>query len=191
MTSSPLSCSSLPSPATRFLVAVKLLHTVDEKTFTGVSLRIEPSATNGRPDPDDIRTQIIAASNLLPNVTPAHPELLPRMEAAVAAIDMKALAAANQQAFDASLRNAQAILSELHAATTEAKIIEGRQLAHRRRVAVAAVRDDRCGQAYVYDSAAADERVPGLPLHAVRGAVPPPGWPTSTPSPRSGRTRAR
>jgi alpha-mannosidase len=113
-------------PGDKILVAVKLLHTVDEKSFRGVTLRIEPidSATGTRPNPDDIRVQCITAANLLPALATPRPDLLPKVEAAVAAIDTQALAAADQAAFDRSLRSAQAILSTLAPVLSQAKIIE-------------------------------------------------------------------
>src|SRR5947209_16049806 len=69
-------------PGDKILVAVKLLQTVDEKSFRGVTLRIEPdsSATNSRPNPDDIRIQCITAANLLPDLTPSRRDLLPKVE---------------------------------------------------------------------------------------------------------------
>ena len=125
-------------PGDKILVAVKLLHTVDDKTFKGATLRIEPATNSGagagapglasetrvRPNPDDIRIQCITAANLLPALTPARPDLLPKVEAAVAAIDMKALSDSDQTAFDASLRKAQSILSSLHPVLSQAKVIE-------------------------------------------------------------------
>jgi alpha-mannosidase len=112
-------------PGDKVLVAVKLLHTVDDKQFSGVTLRIEPSADateNARPNPDDLRIQCIAAANLLPALPTPRKDLLPTVEAAIAAIDMNALASANQSAFDASLRKAQAILAPLHPILQQAKI---------------------------------------------------------------------
>jgi alpha-mannosidase len=104
-------------PGDKILIAVKLLHTVDEKTFAGVNLKIEPnpSATGpgARPNPDDIRIQCITAANLLPALPTPRKDLLPKVEEAVAAIDVKALEAgdkSDQSAFDASLRKAQGIL---------------------------------------------------------------------------------
>ncbi|MGA1983512.1 MAG: glycoside hydrolase family 38 C-terminal domain-containing protein [Acidobacteriaceae bacterium] len=121
-------------PGDKILVAVKLLHTVDEKSFRGVTLRIEPSTNSGaphldsemwvRPNPDDIRIQCITAANLLPALPTPRPDLLPKVEAAIAAIDTQALAAADQAAFDQSLRNAQAILSTLHSTLAQASIVE-------------------------------------------------------------------
>jgi alpha-mannosidase len=111
-------------PGDKVLVAVKLLHTVDDKQFEGVTLRIEPSAdaTNGRPNPDDLRVQCITAANLLPILPTPRKDLLPTVEAAVAAIDTDALASGNQAAFDASLRKAQAMLEPLRGGLQQAKI---------------------------------------------------------------------
>ncbi len=108
-------------PGDKILVAVKLLHTVDKKRFEAVHMKVEP-ATNGRPNPDDVRVECIAAANLLPALTPPRKDLLPKVEEAVAAIDTQALAAGNQAAFDASLEKAQGILNELHGPMQGAKI---------------------------------------------------------------------
>jgi alpha-mannosidase len=115
-------------PGEKILVAVKLLHTVDVKTFQGVNMRIEPGADAGvghaRPNPDDIRVQCITAANLLPNLPVERKDLLPKVEEAVAAIDMKALAAGNQLLFDRSLKKAQTILGSLHEVLLQAKVVE-------------------------------------------------------------------
>src|SRR3984957_68287 len=111
-------------PGDKILVAVKLLHTVDTKTWSGVSLRIEQYPKLGRPSPDDIRVQCIAAANLLPELPTPRKDLLPKVEEAVAAIDMTALAAGEQAKFDASLKKAQGILSELHPVLAQAKVVE-------------------------------------------------------------------
>jgi alpha-mannosidase len=98
------------------LVAVKLLHTVDEKTFTGVSLRVEPIAgVAARPNPQDVRTECVTAANLLPTLPMPRMDLLATVESAIAAIDIAALQAGKQEAFDASLVKAQGILAPLHA----------------------------------------------------------------------------
>ncbi len=109
-------------PGEKVLVAVKLLHTVDDKTFNGVTLRIEPnSEASHRPNPDDLRVECITSANLLPALPTPRKDLLPTVESAVAAIDTEALASANQAAFDASLRKAQSILAPLHAVLAAAK----------------------------------------------------------------------
>jgi alpha-mannosidase len=113
-------------PGDKVLVAVKLLRTVDEKSFRGVTLRIEPNpdvtGASARPNPDDVRVQCITAANLLPDLPTPRKDLLPKVEAAVAAIDTKALAAGDQKAFDASLRRSQAMLATLHSVLLQAKI---------------------------------------------------------------------
>jgi alpha-mannosidase len=108
-------------PGDKILVAVKLLHTVDKKRFEAVHMKIEPS-TGGRPNPDDVRVECLAAANILPALATPRKDLLPKVEEAVAAIDTKALAAGNQAAFDASLVKAQGILNELHGPMQGAKI---------------------------------------------------------------------
>jgi len=111
-------------PGDKVLIAVKLLHTVDAKRFRTATLRIEPSpeATTHRPSPDDIRTEAVAAANILPALIPSRKDLLPKVEEAVAAINMPALTAGNQAAFDASLRKAQTILDTLHPELAKATI---------------------------------------------------------------------
>jgi len=115
-------------PGDKILVAVKLLHTVDEKTFAGVNLKIEPNpnatGATGRPNPEDIRTQAITAANILPALPTPRKDLLPQVEEAVAAINIKALEAADQSAFDKSLRQAQEILTTLHPVLSQAVIDE-------------------------------------------------------------------
>ncbi len=114
-------------PGEKILVAVKLLATVDEKTFTGANLRIElnpdVSAAKARPSPDDIRVECLTAANLLPNLTTPRRDLLPKVEAAVAAIDMKALDAGDQAGFDRSLKRAQGILDGLHDVLAQEKVV--------------------------------------------------------------------
>jgi alpha-mannosidase len=113
-------------PGDKILVAVKLLHTVDDKNFGGVNLKIEPNpnatGANTRPNPEDIRIQCIAAANILPTLPTPRKDLLPKVEEAVAAIDLKALEAADQSAFDASLRKSQDILTTLHPVLSQATV---------------------------------------------------------------------
>jgi alpha-mannosidase len=108
-------------PGDKVVVAVKLLRTTVGKELTAVNMRIEPLGTD-RPNPFDVRTECITAANLLPALPQPHADLLPVVEKAVAAIDMKALAAGKQAAFDDSLRQAESILAPLHSLLTEAKV---------------------------------------------------------------------
>lgn len=101
-------------PGDKIDVAVKLLHTVDKKRFRGVTLRVEPgAATSSRPNPQDIRVEILTAANLLPVLPKPRTDLFPTLEQAVNAIDTDALAKADQARFDASLRRAQTMLDPL------------------------------------------------------------------------------
>jgi alpha-mannosidase len=113
-------------PGDKVLVAVKLLRTVDEKTFAGVSLKIEPNpnatSATARPNPEDIRIQCISAANILPALPTPRKDLLPKVEEAVAAIDLKALEAGDQSAFDASLRKSQEILTSLQPVLSQATV---------------------------------------------------------------------
>ncbi len=113
-------------PGDKILVAVKLLHTVDEKTFAGVNLKIEPNpnatGASARPNPEDIRIQCITAANILPALPTPRKDLLTKVEEAVAAIDTKALQAGDQSAFDASLRKSQDILTTLQPVLAQARI---------------------------------------------------------------------
>ncbi len=113
-------------PGDKILVAVKLLRTVDEKTFAGVNLKIEPnpssSGSASRPNPEDIRIQCITAANILPALPTPRKDLLPKVEEAVDAIDLKALKAGDQAAFDASLRKSQDILTTLQPVLSQATV---------------------------------------------------------------------
>ena len=108
-------------PGDKILVAVKLLQTVDTKTLSAIHLRVEPLSTT-RPSADDIRTQIVTAANILPALPTPRKDLLPKVEEAAAAINLKALTATTQPAFDASLRKAQPILSTLAPVVSQAKV---------------------------------------------------------------------
>ena len=117
-------------PGDKILVAVKLAHTVDDKTFTGVNLKIEYPEPATRPSPDDIRQQIVTAANLLPALPTPRKDLLPTVEKAIATIDLSALAAADQAKFDASLRSAQQQLSTLAPVLKAGQCHARRQRAH-------------------------------------------------------------
>ncbi len=98
-------------PGERVLVAVKLLHTVDQKTFARAVVSIEFSAA--RPNPNDLLQEILSANALLPSLGPAAGSVRQGIEAATAAVDLQALEQAQQQTFDASLLRAQAELEKI------------------------------------------------------------------------------
>ncbi len=98
-------------PGERALVAVKLLHTVDQKTFARAVVSIEFNAT--RPNPNDLLQEMLSANALLPSLGPSSTAVREGIEAASAAVDLQALEQAQQQAFDASLVRAQAELEKI------------------------------------------------------------------------------
>ena len=98
-------------PGERVLAAVKLLHTVDQKTFARAEVTIEFSAT--RPNPNDLLQEMLSANALLPSLGPSAAEVRAGIEAASAALDLQALQQAQQQPFDASLVRAQGELEKI------------------------------------------------------------------------------
>ncbi|MGB7266807.1 MAG: glycoside hydrolase family 38 C-terminal domain-containing protein [Terracidiphilus sp.] len=98
-------------PGDKALVAVKLLPTVGEKHFTGAEFHVEFSA--GRPNPGNLRDEFLAAAQLMQNRADDPPSDEAVLSAAISEVDLKALDAADQKAFDASLRAAQSGLEAL------------------------------------------------------------------------------
>ena len=89
-------------PGDKAVVAVKLLHTVDAKSFRGASLDVE--FQEGRPNPEDLREEFLSAALLLPSLTPGDQEKLATLNGAIQAVDLAALDAHDQTKFDASLK---------------------------------------------------------------------------------------
>ena len=98
-------------PGDKMTVAVKLLHTVDVKTFQGATLRIE--FPESRPNPEDLRLEFLSAALLVPSLAPADPSQMATLNGAIGAVDLKALDAHDQGKFDASLNAAHAKLEGL------------------------------------------------------------------------------
>jgi alpha-mannosidase len=102
-------------PGDSVLVAVKLLHTNDDKRFQGVQMHIDMAP--GRPNPLDLRTQFLVAQKLLPWVGDHHgtadPKDLATLTTAIKAVDLTALDKADQTAFDASLTKSLSFLEPL------------------------------------------------------------------------------
>ena len=102
-------------PGDKVVIAVKLLHTVDVKTFRGATLRVD--FAENRPNPEDLAQEFLAASVLLPSLAPGDSAKLNTLSAAIAAVDVAALDAAEtatgdartqaEAKFDASLKAAQ------------------------------------------------------------------------------------
>ena len=92
-------------PGESVLVAVKLLHTVDDKSFHGATYRVDFSPS--RPNPVDLGKEIEVSALLLPSLAPGNAALEQDLQRAVKSVDLKALAAGDQKQFDASLLQAQ------------------------------------------------------------------------------------
>ena len=115
-------------PSDKIVIAVKLLSTIDTKTFRGATLRIE--FPENRPNPEDLAQEFLSASVLIPNLGTATtvtiaPLILPMnvLGDAIRSVDVASLDAAEtstgearaqaQSKFDASLKAAQAQLETL------------------------------------------------------------------------------
>jgi alpha-mannosidase len=98
-------------PGDKVTVAVKLLHTVDVKTFRGATLRID--FPENRPNPEDLREELLSAAVLIPSLAPGDASKTAALESAIHAIDINALDAHDQNKFDASLVAAEAQLEAL------------------------------------------------------------------------------
>ena len=98
-------------PGDKVLIAVKLLRTVDRKTFVGSELKID--FAENRPSPEDIRTEILSTALLIPAISKDVPADTATLEKAINAIDIEALDAGYQTKFDASLKESRSALESL------------------------------------------------------------------------------
>jgi len=98
-------------PGDKVFLAVKVLQTVDEKRIHPATFRIFSAAS--RPSPSDLREEFVSAALLIPSLAadPAAGKAI--LEKAIGAVDLAALRAGNQHAFDASLRKSQDTLQAI------------------------------------------------------------------------------
>ncbi len=89
-------------PGEKVVVAVKLLHTVDKKRFNGATLKID--FPESRPNPEDLREEFLSGTLLVPALAPDDASQMNTLTGAIDNVDIKALDAADQNKFDASLR---------------------------------------------------------------------------------------
>jgi alpha-mannosidase len=95
-------------PGDKVLVAVKLLHTVDQKHFSSADLRID--IPNARPNPEYLLQEMGTVSILAPYAGSPSERMQKAVAGAADAVDLNALANADQSAFDTSLTKARALL---------------------------------------------------------------------------------
>jgi alpha-mannosidase len=98
-------------PGDKVLIAVKLLHTVDKKTFAGTTLKID--FASARPNPDDLRTEFLSSTLLIPSLSKQASQDLETLQRAITTVDLSALDANDQSKFDASLTQASKQLESL------------------------------------------------------------------------------
>ncbi len=98
-------------PGDKVLVAVKILQTVDDKRFNGVTTKID--FAENRPSPDDLRKEFISDAALVPSLAPGSSSDIDTLAKAIAAVNLTALSNGDQSAFDASLKASQSQLETL------------------------------------------------------------------------------
>jgi alpha-mannosidase len=98
-------------PGDKVTVAVKLLHTVDQKNFQDATLEI--NYADGRPNPEDLREEFLVGALLVPSLAPKDAAKMKTLNDAIQSVDLKALDGKDQGKFDASLKDAHAKLEAL------------------------------------------------------------------------------
>jgi len=99
-------------PGEKVTVAVKLLHTVDTKGIRPATLEI--NFPENRPNPEDLREEFLSGAVLIPTLAGhADSGSMSTLNDAIHAVDLKALDAHDQGAFDRSLKAAHGKLEAL------------------------------------------------------------------------------
>jgi len=107
-------------PGEKVLIAVKLLQTQDDKDIHAADLNVVFSGN--RPNPANLRDELISAAHLLPAITADAATLTSQektLDGAATSVDLAALDKGDQSAFDASLQKAQSALDPLRPALQE------------------------------------------------------------------------
>jgi alpha-mannosidase len=108
----PILLTENAQPGQKFLIAARIDAPEVETLFQRAQLNFEPAA--GRPDPAMLRTEILAARPLIAAYEEGRAERRQQLDASVQAIDFSPLEKNDQEAFDASLRQAQSRLQTLN-----------------------------------------------------------------------------
>ena len=98
-------------PGDKVVVAVKLLETIDVKSFHGATLRVD--FPENRPNPQFLAEEFLSAALLMPSLAPGDAGKMETVNAAIGAVDVAALDAHDSAKFDASLKAAQEKLEVL------------------------------------------------------------------------------
>ena len=102
----PITLFADARPGDKILVAVKLLHSTEEKRFIASEQPIHFAAT--RPNPEDFRQEVAAAAVLLPALGDGGSATASKLETLVQSVKVATLSGDGQAAFDKSLVDAQA-----------------------------------------------------------------------------------
>lgn len=108
----PLVLFTSAKPGVKILLAIRIGMTAHPKRLRPVRLHID-FAPN-RPNPQDLYTEFVSAALLLPSLAPSATNDMNVLEQSILAVDLKALDAGNQQAFDESLEQAKSKLEVIH-----------------------------------------------------------------------------
>ena len=107
-------------PGDKVLVAVKLLHTVDTKHFERADVRVDFAGT--RPSPLDLYQELQLSWNLSSSLVASLAAVQEGVRKAAGEVDLDALRAADQGAFDASLRKAHDSLQSLRPSLQQTQV---------------------------------------------------------------------
>ena len=116
----PITLFADAKPGDKVLVAVKLLHSEDQKQFRGSDQTIQFAAN--RPNPEDFRQEAVSASLLLPALGDGGSDTSQKLQSFIQKVSLSALSDANQAAFDDSLREAQKGIMTLRPLLQQANI---------------------------------------------------------------------
>src|ERR1700733_656747 len=116
----PITLFADAKPGDKVLVAVKLLHSEDQKGFRGSEQIIQFAAN--RPNPEDFRQEAVSASLLLPALGESGSDRSQQLQSIIQNVSLSSLNSSNQAAFDDSLRLAQQGLMTLRPLLQKADI---------------------------------------------------------------------
>ena len=104
----PIVLFSSAKPGDKLLLAIRLEKTAGPKRLRRIELRMDFAPD--RPNPQVLYSEFVSAAILIPSLAP---DKLQAVDESIASVDLKALDAGDQQAFDASLSKAKAALASL------------------------------------------------------------------------------
>jgi alpha-mannosidase len=107
----PLVLVTSAKPGDKVLVAVRAAKSDRPKNIPPLRVRIDFAAS--RPNPKDLYTEFVTAALLTPGLAQSVPEQTKVLDQAIEDVDLKALDAGDQNAFDASLRKSQQDLEQI------------------------------------------------------------------------------